>query len=50
MRHMMLSDDLMEIRGAKSEIGARLYAQMETGRITESVLYVAVGVYQVVLR
>jgi len=50
MEHTMLTDDLMEVRGAESEIGARKYAERESGRIVERVLHVAVGVYSVALR
>lgn len=50
MTHTMLTDSLMEVRGAESEIGARRYAERVTGRIVERVLYVSATVYQVALR
>lgn len=50
MNHTMLTPDLMEVRGAQSEIGASLYAQQTTGRIVESIIHVAHTVYQVALR
>lgn len=50
MEHVMLSADLMEVRGAASETSARLYAERTTGRIVQSVTHIVLGVYQVALR
>lgn len=50
MEHTMLTEDLMEVRGAGSEIGASAYAQRVTGRIVERITHVAYTVYQVALR
>lgn len=50
MEHTMLSADLMEVRGAESELAARAYAERVTGRIVEGCLYVLLSVYQVSLR
>lgn len=50
MTHTMLTDSLMEVRGAESELSARLYAERVSGRIVERAQYVAANVYQVALR
>lgn len=50
MDHVMLTPDLMEVRGAESEIGARQYAERVSGRIVDRCLYVISGIYQVALR
>lgn len=50
MEHSMLNDDLMEVRGAESEIGAKQYAERVSGRIVENVIHLAITVYQVSLR
>lgn len=50
MEHTMLTGDLMEVRGATSELAASAYAQQNTGRIVESIIHVAHTVYQVALR
>lgn len=50
MDHAMLNADLMEVRGAESEIAARKYAERVSGRIIDRCLHVLAGVYQVSLR
>jgi len=50
MEHVMLTADLMEVRGAESELSARLYAERVSGRIIDRVQHVALTVYQVALR
>lgn len=50
MEHTMLSDNLMEVRGAESELSAQRYAERVSGRIVETVTHLALTVFQVVLR
>jgi hypothetical protein len=50
MEHTMLNANLMEVRGATSELAARLYAEEVTGRSVERTVYVVHSVYQVALR
>lgn len=50
MEHTMLNDDLMEVRGAESELAARLYAERVSGQIVDRVQNIAFTVYQVALR
>lgn len=50
MEHTMLNDNLMEVRGAESELAARLYAQRVSGRIVDRCQLIALTVYQVALR
>lgn len=50
MEHTMLNKDLMEVRGADSELAAWQYAERVSGRIVDRAQYVAAGVYQVALR
>jgi hypothetical protein len=50
MEHTMLNANLMEVRGARNKLEARLYAQEKTGRSVDRVVHIALNVYQVVLR
>lgn len=50
MEHTMLNDDLMEVRGAESELSAQRYAERVSGRIVDQVIHLAITVYQVTLR
>lgn len=50
MTHTMLTDSLMEVRGAESETAARQYAERVSGRIIDSIVHIALSVYQVTLR
>lgn len=48
--HSMLKENLMEVRGPVSELGARLYAERVSGRIVERTTHLGANVYQVELR
>lgn len=50
MEHTMLNADLMEVRGAGSEMAASAYAQEQSGRVPDNIIRVAYGLYQVALR
>lgn len=50
MEHVMLKADLMEVRGARSEMAASAYAQEKSGRVPDNIIHVMFGVYQVTLR
>lgn len=50
MEHTMLNANLMEVRGAQSEMAASAYAQQQSGRVPDDIIHVMFGVYQVTLR
>lgn len=50
MEHTMLNANLMEVRGAQSEMAASAYAQQQSGRVPDNITHVMFGVYQVTLR